>query len=440
MPRRLTTERGGAIVGAFRRPVPSRERLSVNILFVHQNCPGQFKHLAIRLSRESAHRVVFLSQPNQNRIPGIERIDYQPARQPAAQSHSYLRDTEAAVLNGQAVVRKCLELKAQGFVPDVMVGHNGWGETLYLKDVWPDRPLLSYFEFFYRTTDSDIDFDAEYPLSADDRLRARTRNAVNLLGLAGCDGGIAPTEWQRSRYPAEWQDKITVLHEGVDTGIVTPDPAAAITLGREQVTLSRADEVVTFSVRNLEPYRGFHVFMRTVPEIQRRRPNARIVVVGGDDVSYGRRAPGGTTWRKLLLQELEGRIDMRRIHFLGRIPYADYLRVLRVSQAHVYLTYPFVLSWSMLEAMSAGCLVIGSRTPPVEEVIEDGVNGLLVDFFDRDGIADRIDAVLDHADRMKDLRAAARRTIVERYDLETRTLPAYMALLEEWAARGGTPL
>lgn len=412
----------------------------MNILFCHQNCPGQFKHLVLHLVRDPRHRVVFLSQPNQNRIPGMERIDYQPARQAAPQTHPYLRDTEAAVLNGQAVVRKCVELKAQGFVPDVMVGHNGWGETLYLKDVWPDRPLLSYFEFFYRTARSDVDFDPEYPLSADDRLRARTRNAVNLLGLAAADGGISPTEWQRSRYPAPWRDFITVLHEGVDTDTVCPDPSATITLGREKVTLGRSDEVITFSVRNLEPYRGFHIFMRAVPEIQRRRPDARIVVVGGDEVSYGRRPPHGTTYRQMLLRELEGRIDMRRIHFLGRIPYADYLRVLRVSQAHVYLTYPFVLSWSMLESMAAGCLVIGSATPPVQEVIEDGVNGLLVDFFDTHGIADRIDEVFRHRDRMAGLREAARRTIVDRYDLRTRTLPAYLALLEDWAARGGRSL
>ncbi|SOD99163.1 Glycosyltransferase involved in cell wall bisynthesis [Caenispirillum bisanense] len=413
---------------------------ALNVLFVHQNCPGQFKHLALHLGRDPANRVVFVTQPNAARLPGVTRVDYQPARKPGAQTHAYLRDTEASVLNAQAVVRKCVELKAQGFVPDVIVGHNGWGETLYVKDVWPDRPLLSYFEFYYRTHGADLGFDPEFPSAADDLLRARTRNAVNLLGLAGCDAGITPTEWQRSRYPEQWQDFLTVLHEGVDTDLVRPDPDATITLGRDGLVLSRADEVITFSVRNLEPYRGFHVFMRALPEIQRRRPNARIVVVGGDEVSYGRRPPDGVTWRRRLLKELAGQLDMRRIHFLGRIPYAGYLRVLRVSQAHVYLTYPFVLSWSMLEAMSAGCLVIGSATPPVQEVIEDGRNGLLVDFFDGAGLADRIDAVFAHPDRMADLRAAARRTVVERYDLKTRTLPAYLRLLDHWAKAGGRPL
>lgn len=407
----------------------------MNLLFIHQNCPGQFKHLVRHYLKEGGHRVVFLSQPNPNRFQGLERIDYRPARSVARESHAYLRSTEGAVLNGQAVVRECLKLKDAGFTPDVVIGHNGWGETLYIKDVWPDRPLLSYFEFFYSTSGSDMGFDPEFPNSLDDKLRARTRNAVNLLGLHAADHGISPTRWQRDQYPEEWRSKITVQHEGVDTTVARPDPDAALKLGRDGLVLSRDAEVVTFSVRNLEPYRGFHIFMRALPEILRRRPKARVVIVGGDEVSYGRRPPDGRTWRQVLLEELRGEIDMSRLHVLGRLPYDDYLRVLQVSQAHVYLTYPFVLSWGMLEAMSAGCLVIGSATPPVQEVIEDGRNGLLVDFFDREGIANRIDEVLDHPDRLADLRAAARRTIVERYDLETVTLPAYLRLIEDWAKR-----
>lgn len=401
----------------------------MNLLFVHQNCPGQFKHLIRHFLAEGGHRVVFISQPNANSIPGLERIDYRPARRPSSATHAYLRDTEAAVLNGQAVARVALELKRGGFVPDVMVGHNGWGETLFLKDVWPDRPLLSYFEFFYTAEGADLDFDPEFPATLDDRCKVRTRNAVNLLGLTAADAGLAPTEWQRSRYPEPFRNRIEVIHEGVDTARVTPDPAATLTFGRDGRTLTRDDEVITFSVRNLEPYRGFHVFMRALPEILRRRPHAHVILVGGDEVSYGRRPDSGGTWRQVLLEELRGRLDMTRLHFLGRIPYEAYLRVLRVSQAHVYLTYPFVLSWSMLEAMSAGCLVIGSRTPPVEEVLEDGRNGLLVDFHDTAGIADRIDSVFDHPDRMAALRRAARETIVTQFDLGTVTLPAQLRLL-----------
>ncbi|EKV26918.1 putative glycosyltransferase [Caenispirillum salinarum AK4] len=406
----------------------------MNLLFVHQNCPGQFRHLVRDLLDQGGHRVVFIGQPNTARLPGLERLDYRPAPGPGDGLHPWLRDTDAAVRNGQAVARLALDLKRRGFVPDVMVGHNGWGETLYLKDVWPDRPLLSYFEFFYSATGSDLDFDPEFPPSLDDQCRARTRNAVNLLGLAAADRGLSPTEWQRRQYPAPFRDRIKVVHEGVDTRTVAPDPAAALTFGRDGLTLTRADEVITFSVRNLEPYRGFHVFMRALPDILRRRPRAHVIFVGGDDVSYGRRPPGGRTWRQVMLAELAGRLDMTRLHFLGRIPYASYLRVLQVSQAHVYLTYPFVLSWSMLEAMSAGCAVIGSRTAPVEEVLEDGRNGLLVDFHDTAAIADRIDAILDHSDRMAELRRAARATIVSRYDLETVTLPAQRRLLARLAA------
>lgn len=408
----------------------------MNILFVHQNCPGQFKHLVRHLLAANEHRVVFISQPNGNRIPGLERIDYRPSRRPADTTHPYLRGTEAAILNAQAVARVALELKREGFVPDVMVGHNGWGETLFLKEVWPDRPLLSYFEFYYSGEGADLDFDPEFPASFDDRCKARVRNAVNLLGLEVADQGLTPTRWQRDCYPKLFRGGIEIIHEGIDTDHVTPDPDAKVTFGRDGVTLTAADEVITFSVRNLEPYRGFHVFMRALPEILHRRPRAHVVLVGGDEVSYGRRPPGGRSWRQVMLGEVREKLDMSRLHFLGRIPYDAYLQVLRVSQAHVYLTYPFVLSWSMLEAMSAGCLVIGSRTPPVEEVLEDGRNGLLVDFHDTTGIADRVDAVLDHPNRMADLRQAARATIVNRYDLKTVTLPAQLKLLERLATGG----
>jgi glycosyltransferase involved in cell wall biosynthesis len=209
-----------------------------------------------------------------------------------------------------------------------------------------------------------------------------------------------------------------------------PDPDAWIGIARLGLQITRQDEVITYVSRNLEPYRGFHVVMRTIPEILRRRPNARIILVGGDDVSYGQRAPDGMKYRALLLKELGDGIDLDRVHFLGRVSHRMFVNVLQISSVHLYLTYPFVLSWSFLEAMSAGCLVLGSDTPSVTEVLRDRENGLLVDFFDQKGIADRIDEVLDHPDRMQTLRDNARRTIVEQYDLRTVALPNYLKLIE----------
>jgi len=331
------------------------------------------------------------------------------------------------VLHGQAVARALIALKEKGWKPDIICAHPGWGEALFVKDVFPDVPLLAFFEFFYHAEGADCGFDPMYPNTMDDYFRLRMKNTVNLLSLDSCDWGMSPTFWQREVHPAVYQPKISVTHDGVDTALLTPKPDIRVTLPNG-VTLGRDDEVITYVSRNLEPYRGFHVYMKALEEMCRRRPKAHFLMVGGDDVSYGRRLPDGKTYREELLKEVK--IDPDRVHFLGRIPYSSFVKVLQLSSAHVYLTYPFVLSWSMLEAMSAGCLVIGSSTRPVMEAIEDGRNGLLVDFFSATGIADAVDRVLDHPDRMADLRRAARQSIIDRYDLHSICLPAQLGLIE----------
>jgi glycosyltransferase involved in cell wall biosynthesis len=294
---------------------------------------------------------------------------------------------------------------------------------LFLKDVFPAARVLLYCEYFYRTRGGDLGFDPEFPASDEKLLRLRVMNAPLLMSLDASDWGMAPTLWQQSRFPGAYRSRMTVIHDGIDTDAVTPG-----TDGDE--------EIITYVARNLEPYRGFHVFMRAIPEIQKRRPQARIVIVGGDEVSYSPRLPGGLTYRARLLRELDGRIDLSRVHFAGRLPYADYVALLRKSSVHVYLTYPFVLSWSLIEAMAAGCLVVASRTPPVEEVVADGKNGLLVDFFSTEAIAARVDEALKNREYFKPLRENARRTAVERFDLRRVCLPRQLQLVEALKRQG----
>tara|TARA_R110002072_G_scaffold28856_3_gene92187 strand:+ start:1987 stop:3255 length:1269 start_codon:yes stop_codon:yes gene_type:complete len=399
----------------------------MKILFVHQNFPGQFKHLARVLASDSRNQVVFLTKNSNYDIPGVKKVLHKPAREAGKQTHPYVTGMETAVLFGQSTVRQAIELKRRGFNPDVVVGHCGWGETIFIKDVWPDTPLLNYYEFFYRAKGADIGFDPTVAVEIDDVLRMRVRNAVNMLCLEAGDWGISPTKWQHSLYPEEYKPTISVIHEGVDTDLLRPDPTVRFTLPNGK-TVGRDDEIVTYISRNLEPYRGFHIYVKALQEMMIRRPKAQFILIGGDDVSYGRRPKDGKNWREVLMKEVE--VDNDRVHFVGRVPYADFTKIMQVSSVHVYLTYPFVLSWSVLEAMSMGCCLVASNTAPVQEVITDGENGFLVDFFSPAQIADKVDEVLDDPEQMAHIRERAREFIVQSYDLHRICLPSQLAVIQ----------
>jgi glycosyltransferase involved in cell wall biosynthesis len=403
----------------------------MNFVFIHQNFPGQYRHLARYFADQPGNAVYFITQANGNAMRGVTKITYRPGFPASSNCHPFAVDTERAIRTGAAVAAACRGLIDQGIHPDFVIGHNGWGETLFVKDVFADIPLLSYFEFYYHAHGADIDFDPEFASVFADPARLRARNAINLIGFEAADWGHTATRWQRSLYPPRMQRRVTALHEGVDTDMVRPEPTAWLNLRDRGVSLTRNDEIITYVSRNLEPYRGFHVFMRALPEILRRRPRAHVLIVGGDGVSYGTAPPQSRTYREWMLAEVGSRLDLARVHFLGQVPYECYLRILQLSSVHVYLTYPFVLSWSFIEALAAGCPVIGSATPPVLEVLEDGVNGLTVDFFATRAIADRIDEVLDHPDRMQQLRAAARRTAVAKFDLKRHQLPRWSSLIDD---------
>jgi glycosyltransferase involved in cell wall biosynthesis len=405
----------------------------MNLLFVHQNFPGQFKHLAPHFAR-AGHGVRALAIDGPG-VPEVQMIRYKPARGTNQQTHPWAQEFETKVIRGEACAAAAARLKAGGFTPDVIVANPGWGESLFLKDVWPEARMLAVIEFYYAAHGTDFDFDPEFRRSDElaRRARLRAKNAHMLMALIDMDRGLSATHFQRSVVPQPFRDRISVIFEGIDTDLIRPDPEACIDIGGRRI--AAGDEIVTFVNRNLEPYRGYHIFMRALPDILRRRPNAIALIVGGGGVSYGAAAPPGKTWKQIFLDEVEDRIDLKRVFFLGRLPYADYLKVLQVSACHVYFTYPFVLGWSCIEAMSAGALVVGSATTPVEEVIADGRNGLLVDFFDVNGLAERVVDSLARPAQYARMRAAARRTAIERYDLATICLPQQVRLIEELAFR-----
>jgi glycosyltransferase involved in cell wall biosynthesis len=407
----------------------------MKVLLVHQNFPGQYLHVARYLGAQPGNEVVFITQRQDGEIPGVKKVVYKPRRTITPQVHHYLRDSEAAVLNAQEVARVAMDLRQSGFVPDVMLGHNGWGEIWYLRDIFPNTPLIGYFEFFYRLFGADVGFDPADPITPDTAPRLRTKNLGNLLALDATDLGQCPTQWQKSVYPKRYHPMLHVIHEGIDTTVVHPDANARLQIPNTDLELAAGEEIVTYVARNLEPYRGFTSFMRSLPSILERRPKARVIIFGGNEVSYGAPSPDGRSYREIMLEELKGSLDLSRVHFLGKVPYSVFLKVLQVSRVHIYLTYPFVLSWSMLEAMAAGCLIVGSRTQPVEEVIRDCGNGLLVDFFDPKAVAERAIEALEDRRSHDSIRQNARQTIVDEYDLRTVCLPAHLRLLQTVASQ-----
>lgn len=404
----------------------------MNFLFVHQNFPGQFRHVAAALAGMDRHRVFAIGESanlkNRPQLhPGITVVGYQPKQAGSPGTHHYLREFEGAVRRGQEVARAAIGLKEKGFRPDVVVCHPAWGESLFLRDVFPDARHVSYFEYYYHPIGGDVGFDPDFPSTFDDRCRVRVKNTTQLLALEAADAGISPTIWQKRRYPEEFRRKIRVIHEGIDTSEVCPDSDAVLDIGDQH--MKKGDRVITYVARNLEPYRGFHMLMRALPDIQEQCPDAQIVIVGGDEVSYGKKPPEGRTYRSLYIEEMKSLVDWSRVHFTGRLPYIHYLNVLRISTVHIYLTYPFVLSWSMLEAMAAGCLVVGSSTSPVQEVIRHGENGLLVDFFRREQLAATVGDALNNPALYEEIRRNARKTAVQHYDLKTRCLPEMLRYL-----------
>lgn len=407
----------------------------MNILFIHQNFPGQFKFLAPALAARG-HRVVAMTMQKieQQNWHGVTLVPYTASRGSTPHIHPWVGDFETKTIRGEACFRAALKLKQQGFNPDVIVAHHGWGESLFLKEIWPTAKLGIYCEFFYHANGSDVGFDPEFPVTdVAEPCRMRLKNLNNLLHFDIADAGLSPTQWQSSTFPLPFRDRITVIHDGIDTDAVQPDPTVTITLGNGLV-LSRKDEVVTFVNRNLEPYRGYHTFMRALPSLLRQRPNAHILIVGGDSVSYGAKPAGDSTWKTIFANEVRPQMsdaDWARVYFLGNLPYQQFIPLLQLSTVHVYLTYPFVLSWSLLEAMSAGCAIVASDTAPLREAIRHNDTGMLVDFFDASALAEQVGALLADAQTRKTLGENARAFARAHYDLNTQCLPQQITWVEQ---------
>ncbi|WP_297489017.1 glycosyltransferase [Acidocella sp.] len=386
----------------------------MNFLFVHQNFPGQYVHivrslLADNAQRPGTHEIVFMTEPNQNHMNGVRKVTYAKPPEISPSLAWDTRDFEMASRRAQAAYRGALQIKALGFQPDVIIGHHGWGELLNLVDAFPGVPLIGYFEFYYRILGADVNFDPEFPMDTAIFGGVRGKNSTNLLALNLEQYGQTPTRWQHSTYP-DWAKKhIAIIEEGVELERCRPDPAArkkSLTVGR--LTVTPKQKLITYVARNLEPYRGFHTLMRALPRILREQPDAVVSLVGGDSVSYGVMPRQGGNWRNLMMKEVGDGIDLSRVHFMGKVSYDDHLALLQRSDAHIYLTYPFVASWSLREALACGCLVVGGDTPTVTEFIQHEVNGLITPTLDHGALAETVLRALSEPRLAAKLRANAR--------------------------------
>tara|TARA_Y100001935_G_scaffold121437_2_gene100448 strand:+ start:11791 stop:13029 length:1239 start_codon:yes stop_codon:yes gene_type:complete len=404
--------------------------MSKNILFVHQHFPGQFKHIAKELSKNN--NVHSISLHNRT-IEGVTHHQYFPSKGESTTTHILAKEWEVKIIRAEGCANKAYELKNNGFNPDLIIGHPGWGELLFLKEVWPSTKILSYLEFHYSLYGYDIGFDDEESKDLDEvftRRKLILRNSALTSQYENSDYFITPTEFQKSIFPDEIKSKLNVIHEGIDTDRFIPSDKEQLKVA--DFDLSKEKKIILFVNRNLEPYRGYHIFMRSLPGIFREHPDALVIIVGGESVSYGKKPEKGTTWRQKFFEEVKDSIDVNRVVYTGYITdHRNLTKLMQMATVQVYLTYPFVLSWSLLESLSCGLLVIGSNTSPVKEVITDGENGIIVDFFDYENISKKVNEVLSNPSSFDTMRKNARKKMIKNYDLKKICLPKTLNLIND---------
>ena len=399
----------------------------MKLLFVHQNMPGQYREFIQWLADQKQHEIVFLTQRNNPpEFEGVRAVVYKTHHNAPKDTYGLSKTWETAAGAGFGAALALQQIVKDGFQPDIIIGHVGWGEMTFFREILPDTPMIGFFEYFYSVRGGPVGFDPNSPVSDHAPFIMHGHNVVPHMNIEAVDLGHSPTFWQRNRFPKSFHDKIYVCHDGIRTDKLKPNPNAKVTLGRLDRPLTADDEIVTYMARNLEATRGYQQFMRAVPHLQKARPNARILVIGGNEASYGKKSehPGGL--RGEMEAEVGHLINWDRLHFLGQVPFESYQNIIQISSCHLYLSMPFVLSWSLLESMAMQATIVASDVDPVREAVTHGETGLLVDFFDPEGIAAQVADVLARPKDYAHLGPAAREHVVKTYDFNTVCLPEHI--------------
>ena len=420
----------------------------MHVLYVHQNFPAQFGHIAYHLAQKPGWKCTFVSETEAGNVLGVEKIQYRRAGGATQQTHFCSRTFENAIFNCDGVYSA---LKSRADVqPDLIVGHSGFGSTLFLRDLYPKVPIVNLFEYFYRPRDpqSDMGYRSDLGWSLPDifYLRARARNAMILLDLQNCTLGYCPTQFQRSTIPDIYSPKLRVIFDGIERSVYHGhDEKLRPALDQREmrrvagIDVPAGTRIVTYVSRGFESMRGFDLFMRAAKIIAQKFPDVLFIVVGTDRIAYGGDEtflPKGTTFKQWTLAQ--DQYDLNKFHFPGNLPPRELALLLASTDLHIYLTVPFVLSWSMMDAMSCGAVVLGSDTAPVREMIRDGENGMLADLFDVEQIAGKAIGALRDPAAFRPLGRAAEQLIAQNYSVEA-VLPQMIHLYEQAAATPVSP-
>jgi glycosyltransferase involved in cell wall biosynthesis len=399
------------------------------ILFVHNNFPGRFEFLLPSL-KAAGHQCIAIAQGGRQ-ADGVPLLQWKSNRSSTSGILDLAVRAEADLIRGRAAADCALQAKQDGFEPDLIIGHPAWGETAFMKEIFPKARQIMVGEFYYRSTGGDVGFDPEFAeVGVTEPFRVHAKNAVMSMAYADADRIICPTPFQASAFPVAFRERALIIHEGIDTDHIRRVQGAKLKLGDREIDGSTP--IVTFINRVFEPMRGFHIMMRALPALLAAVPDVRVLMIGSDKASgYGIAAPGGGTWGAHMKKEMGDRIDYSRVHFTGPVPHDIMLTALSLSWAHVYYTYPFVLSWSSMESMACEVVFMGSDTPPVRDIIEPGKNGLLIDFFDFDALSKSLIEACKHPECFTKMRAEARRFVVEHYDQRRICLPAWLKVIDE---------
>ncbi|MGZ8363785.1 MAG: glycosyltransferase [Caulobacteraceae bacterium] len=405
-----------------------------DVLFIHSNFPGQFRDITTMMVKDGYRCVAIGGKPAPG-MTGVPIVRWSHAKGTTPNIFPAAIRAEADLIRGRAAADAALHLKGQGFDPKLIIGHPGWGETTAMRQIWPNAKIILFGEFYYHAEGTDIDFDPEFEKPDFDRgYIGYAKNATLAMAYADADAIVCPTKFQASTLPEVFHSRVHIIHEGIDTRKARPNPDAKLTLPNGRV-LDRSTPVVTHVNRHLEPLRGLHAYMRALPALMEAVPEAHAVVIGNESASgYGAKPPDSRTWKQFFWDEIKDRVDPTRVHFFGRTDHDTMISALQISAAHVYYTYPFVLSWSLLEALSCECLVVASDTKPLHEAITSGENGVLLDFFDTKALSGTLIEACRTPEKFSSIRRSARQTAVSRYDNTTHGLPEWKELIRRLTA------